>query len=119
MIILAVVSLAQFLIALDYSIVYLALPSMARGLDLTPALAPWVVSAYAVLFAGFLVVGGRLTDRFGAHAGGADAGARAGAGVRGVRRRIRGDRGRGGGRRGGRRTERWTAVPDERRSRAP
>ncbi len=64
MIILAVVSLAQFLIALDYSIVYLALPSMARGLDLTPALAPWVVSAYAVLFAGFLVVGGRLTDRF-------------------------------------------------------
>jgi MFS family permease len=45
--------------------VYLALPSMARGLDLTPALAPWVVSAYAVLFAGFLVVGGRLTDRFG------------------------------------------------------
>ncbi|HEX4254682.1 MAG TPA: MFS transporter, partial [Streptosporangiaceae bacterium] len=66
MIILAVVALAQFLIALDYSIVYLALPSMARGLDLTPALAPWVVSAYAVLFAGFLVVGGRLTDRFGA-----------------------------------------------------
>jgi MFS family permease len=65
-IILAVVALAQFLIALDYSIVYLALPSMARGLDLTPALAPWVVSAYAVLFAGFLVVGGRLTDRFGA-----------------------------------------------------
>ncbi len=66
MIILAVVALAQFLIALDYSIVYLALPSMARGLDLAPALAPWVVSAYAVLFAGFLVVGGRLTDRFGA-----------------------------------------------------
>src|SRR6201999_1728126 len=64
-IILVVLALAQFLIALDYSIVYLALPSMARGLALTPALAPWVVSAYAVLFAGFLVLGGRLADRFG------------------------------------------------------
>lgn len=66
MIVLVVVSLAQFLIALDYSIVYLALPSMARGLALAPAVTPWVVSAYAVLFAGFLIVGGRLTDRFGA-----------------------------------------------------
>jgi MFS family permease len=65
-IVLVVVSLAQFLIALDYSIVYLALPSMARGLALAPAVTPWVVSAYAVLFAGFLIVGGRLTDRVGA-----------------------------------------------------
>jgi MFS family permease len=65
-IVLVVVSLAQFLIALDYSIVYLALPSMARGLALAPAVTPWVVSAYAVLFAGFLIVGGRLADRFGA-----------------------------------------------------
>jgi MFS family permease len=65
-IILVVLALAQFLVALDYSIVYLALPSMARGLALSPALTPWVVSAYAVLFAGFLVVGGRLADRFGA-----------------------------------------------------
>src|SRR6201996_5473545 len=36
---------------------------MARGLALAPAVTPWVVSAYAVLFAGFLIVGGRLTDR--------------------------------------------------------
>ena len=66
MIVLVVVSLAQFLIALDYSIVYLALPSMARGLALSAAVTPWVVSAYAVLFAGFLIVRGRLADRFGA-----------------------------------------------------
>ena len=66
MLILVVLSVAQFLIALDYSIVYLALPSMARGLALPPAVTPWVVSAYAVLFAGFLIVGGRLSDRFGA-----------------------------------------------------
>jgi EmrB/QacA subfamily drug resistance transporter len=63
---LTVLSVAQFLIALDYSIIYIALPSIAGDLDLDPALAQWVVSAYAVLFAGFLVVGGRLADRVGA-----------------------------------------------------
>jgi EmrB/QacA subfamily drug resistance transporter len=62
---LVVLSLAQFLIALDYSIVYVALPSIARDLRLASAQAQWVVSAYAVLFAGFLVVGGRLCDRAG------------------------------------------------------
>jgi EmrB/QacA subfamily drug resistance transporter len=64
--VLAVLSVAQFLIALDYSIIYVALPSVAGELDLEPSLAQWVVSAYAVFFAGFLVVGGRLTDRVGA-----------------------------------------------------
>ncbi len=63
---LAVLSVAQFLIALDYSIVYVALPSIAADLGLDPATAQWIVSAYAVPFAGFLVVGGRLTDRIGA-----------------------------------------------------
>ena len=63
---LAVLSVAQFLIALDYSIIYIALPSVAADLALEPALAQWVISAYAVLFAGFLVAGGRLTDRVGA-----------------------------------------------------
>ncbi|MGH3376225.1 MAG: MFS transporter, partial [Actinoallomurus sp.] len=63
---LAVLSVAQFLIALDYSIIYIALPSIAGDLALDPELAQWVVSAYAVLFAGFLVVGGRLSDRVGA-----------------------------------------------------
>jgi MFS family permease len=63
---LAVLSVAQFLIALDYSIIYIALPSVAADLRLEPSLAQWIVSAYAVLFAGFLVVGGRLTDRVGA-----------------------------------------------------
>lgn len=62
---LVLVSVAQFLIALDYSIVYLALPSIEGSLRIAPGLVQWVVSAYGVLFAGFLVVGGRLTDRFG------------------------------------------------------
>ncbi|HEY0538886.1 MAG TPA: MFS transporter [Actinoallomurus sp.] len=63
---LTVLSVAQFLIALDYSIIYIALPSIAGDLGMDAALAQWVVSAYAVLFAGFLVVGGRLADRVGA-----------------------------------------------------
>lgn len=63
---LVVVSVAQFLISLDYSIIYVALPSIAADLHLAASLAQWVVSAYAVFFAGFLVVGGRLADRYGA-----------------------------------------------------
>lgn len=63
---LAVLAVAQFVIALDYSIMYVALPSVARGLSLDPAAAQWVISSYAVGFAGFLMVGGRLADRLGA-----------------------------------------------------
>ncbi|WP_344407644.1 MFS transporter, partial [Dactylosporangium fulvum] len=63
---LVVLALAQFLLALDYSIVYVALPGMARDLGLDLGTAQWVVSAYAVPFAGFLLVGGRLADRVGA-----------------------------------------------------
>jgi MFS family permease len=64
--ILAVLSAAQFLLALDYSIVYVALPVIARDLDLDLTAAQWVVSAYAVPFAGLLLLGGRLADRLGA-----------------------------------------------------
>lgn len=63
---LAVLCLAQFVVALDYSIIYVALPSIGDDLDLGPGLLQWVVSAYAVLFAGLLLVGGRVADRFGA-----------------------------------------------------
>ncbi|MFJ8448872.1 MFS transporter [[Kitasatospora] papulosa] len=54
------------LIALDYSVVYVALPSMDEELRFGSAALPWVVSAYAVPFAGFLLVCGRLVDLFGA-----------------------------------------------------
>lgn len=63
---LALVSVAQFLIALDYSIIYVALPSIASDLGVQQSLAQWIISAYAIVFAGFLVVGGRLSDRVGA-----------------------------------------------------
>ncbi|MCP2092462.1 MULTISPECIES: MFS transporter [Actinosynnema] len=62
---LAILAVAQFLIALDYSIVYIALPSIGGELHLSESSVQWVVSGYAVFFAGFLVVGGRASDRFG------------------------------------------------------
>ena len=63
--ILMVLSFAQFVIALDYSIIYVALPEITRGLSLANTHAQWVVSAYGLFFAGFLLLGGRLCDRYG------------------------------------------------------
>ncbi|MBB0242797.1 MFS transporter [Streptomyces alkaliphilus] len=62
---LAILAVAQFLLALDYSIVYVALPSVGGDLSLTESTVQWVVSGYAVFFAGFLIVGGRISSRFG------------------------------------------------------
>ncbi|HEX5567914.1 MAG TPA: MFS transporter [Streptomyces sp.] len=62
---LAILAVAQFLLALDYSIVYIALPSVGDDFGLGESSVQWVVSGYAVFFAGFLIVGGRASDRFG------------------------------------------------------
>ncbi|TDB94833.1 MFS transporter [Micromonospora fluostatini] len=62
---LAILAIAQFLIALDYSIVYIALPRIGDEFSLTESTIQWVVSGYAVFFAGFLIAGGRASDRFG------------------------------------------------------
>ncbi|MGW9480144.1 MFS transporter [Saccharomonospora azurea] len=55
----------QFLVVLDVSIVNVALPSMDAALNLGPAGTQWVVNAYVLLFAGLLLVGGRLADLVG------------------------------------------------------
>lgn len=62
---LLVLSTAQFIIALDYSIVYVALPSIGSELDMSEASLQWVVSSYALLFAGLLLLGGQLVDKYG------------------------------------------------------
>ncbi|MFJ3235180.1 MFS transporter [Streptomyces sp. NPDC086787] len=59
-------SAAQFLIALDFSVIFVALPDISSGLELSGSAMQWVVSAYSVFFAGFLIVGGRVGDRVGA-----------------------------------------------------
>ena len=63
---LLVPGIAQALIALDYAIVYVALPTLAQDLQLTLSAMQWVVSLYGLTFAGLLLLGGNLCDRFGA-----------------------------------------------------
>ena len=63
---LAVCCVAQFLVILDLSIVNVALPSIQSSLRFSSVDLQWVVDAYAIMFAGFLMLGGRTTDRFGA-----------------------------------------------------
>ena len=62
---LTVCCVAQFMVILDLSIVNVALPSIQSDLGFTPVNLQWVVDAYAIFFAGFLMLGGRASDRFG------------------------------------------------------
>ncbi|HLI14520.1 MAG TPA: MFS transporter [Acidimicrobiales bacterium] len=62
---LALCCVAQFMVILDLSIVNVALPSIQAGLAFSSADLQWVVDAYAIVFAGFLMVGGRAADHFG------------------------------------------------------
>ncbi|HEY5120219.1 MAG TPA: DHA2 family efflux MFS transporter permease subunit [Acidimicrobiales bacterium] len=64
-IILTIACLAQFMVVLDVSIVNVALPSMQRDLHFSLSNAQWVVNAYVLTFAGFLLLGGRAADIFG------------------------------------------------------
>jgi MFS family permease len=57
---------AQLLVALDFSIVYVALPDIGSSLHFSAVALQWIVSAYAIFFAGFLLLGGQLADVFGA-----------------------------------------------------
>ncbi|MBV9293549.1 MAG: MFS transporter [Frankiales bacterium] len=64
-VILALVCLAQFMVVLDVSIVNVALPSIGRELHYSATGLQWVVNAYVLTFAGFLLLGGRAADLFG------------------------------------------------------
>src|SRR5437763_5966089 len=63
--ILAVVATAFFMTILDVSIVNVALPSIGRSLHFTRENLQWVVTAYAITFGGFLLLGGRAADLLG------------------------------------------------------
>ena len=64
-IVLTIACVAQFMVVLDVSIVNVALPSMQRDLHFSMTNAQWVVNAYVITFAGFLLLGGRAADIFG------------------------------------------------------
>jgi EmrB/QacA subfamily drug resistance transporter len=57
--------MAQFMVVLDFTIVNVALPSIQHGLHVATPSLQWLVSACAVTFGGFLLLGGRLADVFG------------------------------------------------------
>jgi EmrB/QacA subfamily drug resistance transporter len=62
---LAVIVAAQFMVVLDIAIVNVALPSIKTDLHFAEENLQWVISAYAILFGGALLLGGRLADIFG------------------------------------------------------
>ena len=63
---LAVLATAQFMVVLDATIVNVALPAIQKALGFTTdSQLQWVVTAYALAFGGFLLLGGRLADLFG------------------------------------------------------
>jgi EmrB/QacA subfamily drug resistance transporter len=62
---LAAVCLAQFMVILDVAIVNIALPAMRHGLHFSGTGLQWVVNAYTIAFAGFLMLGARSADLLG------------------------------------------------------
>src|SRR6185312_15622656 len=62
---LALIVTAQFMVILDVAIVNVALPSIKSDLDFSQDSLQWVISAYAILFGGTLLLGGRLADLLG------------------------------------------------------
>ena len=64
-VVLALVCVAQFMVVLDVSIVNVALPSIGTDLHYSATGLQWVVNAYVLTFAGFLLLGGRAADLYG------------------------------------------------------
>ena len=62
---LALIVAAQFMVVVDLSIVNVALATIKDDLHFSQASLQWVVTAYAIVFGGFLLLGGRLADLLG------------------------------------------------------
>jgi len=62
---LGLILVGQLLVVIDVSIVTLALPAIQRALGFSPTGLQWVISAYALVFGGFLLLGGRSADLLG------------------------------------------------------
>ncbi len=64
--VLAIIAVAQFLVIMDTSIIGVALPEIQRAIGLSQPELSWVFNAYVVAFGGLLLLGGRLSDLYGA-----------------------------------------------------
>jgi len=62
---LALLSAVQFMVVLDIAVVNVALPSIKDDLGFSQDNLQWVISAYALVFGGFLLLGGRAADLLG------------------------------------------------------
>ncbi|WP_406293483.1 MFS transporter [Embleya sp. NBC_00888] len=62
---LALLALAGLITALDFTVVYVALPEIAADVGFSDRGLQWVVSSYAVVYGGLLLLGGRLADLLG------------------------------------------------------
>src|SRR5438093_2615951 len=62
---LAVLVAAQFMVVLDVAIVNVALPTIKNDLHFSQEGLQWVITSYAILFGGVLLLGGRLADLLG------------------------------------------------------
>src|ERR1051325_3661979 len=63
--VLAVIVAAQFMVVLDVAIVNVALPSIKTDLHFSQESLQWVITAYAIMFGGVLLLGGRMADLLG------------------------------------------------------
>jgi MFS family permease len=63
---LALLCLAQFMLILDVTVINVALPQLSTEIGLAARDAGWAITAYAVPFAGLMLLGGRSADLFGA-----------------------------------------------------
>ncbi|MCL2655623.1 MAG: MFS transporter [Coriobacteriia bacterium] len=63
---LAVITLAHLMAVLDNTIMIVALPSVQRTLGVSAVDRQWIITAYTLAYAGLLLLGGKLADRFGA-----------------------------------------------------
>ena len=64
-IVLVLICVAQFMVVLDATIVNVALPSIQSDLHLSESNLQWIINAYALVFGGFLLLGGRAGDLLG------------------------------------------------------
>ena len=63
--VLVLVCVAQFMVVLDATVVNVSLPAIQEDLDMSPTDLQWVVNSYALIFGGFLLLGGRAGDLLG------------------------------------------------------
>src|SRR5687767_2534319 len=62
---LAFLGIAQLMLIIDVTVVALALPQIGTELDLSRSALTWVVSIYALIFGGLMLLGGKAADVFG------------------------------------------------------